>query len=150
MPPELTVVIPTHNRRKRLETLLRSLENQTTSHEAFDVVVAVDGATDGTEEMLNAFRARYRLTVVSTAQGGPARARNQGTARATGRYLLFLDDDIIADPELVAEHLRIQRQEDGVVGLGRIDLSPRTGRWPRHCEGVRRRYFDELRTRTPT
>ena len=75
MPPELTVVIPTYNRRKRLETLLRSLENQTASSEDFDVVVAVDGATDGTEEMLNTFQTRYRLTVVSTAQGGPAQPR---------------------------------------------------------------------------
>ena len=98
MPPELTVVIPTHNRRERLERLLRSLESQTAPNQDFDVIVVVDGASDGTEKMLNAFQVGYQLAVVSTTQGGPARARNEGAARATGTYLLFVDDDMIAAP----------------------------------------------------
>jgi len=151
MPPELTVVIPTRNRRERLERLLRSLDGQSAPNGDFEAIVVVDGATDGTEAMLKDFEAGYRLIVVSTAGEGPARARNEGAAGASGTYLLFLDDDMVADSELIAEHLRTQRQENGVVGLGRIDLAPRprAGRWARFHQEERSQYFDSLRTSTP-
>jgi peptidoglycan/xylan/chitin deacetylase (PgdA/CDA1 family)/GT2 family glycosyltransferase len=144
--PEITVVIPTHNRRDRLRALLESLALQTLAPERFEVVVAVDGSTDGTEQMLEELSTPYRLTAVALARGGAGRARNRGVEPASGRFLLFLDDDMVADPKLVAEHLDAQQREGGVIGLGTVPLLPRPkpSRWARWRNERRRQYFGAL------
>ncbi|HJP67441.1 MAG TPA: polysaccharide deacetylase family protein, partial [Sphingomicrobium sp.] len=60
--------------------------------------------------------------------GGAARARNQGAARATGDIILFLDDDMICDPEIIEQHARMYREgADAVTGEVFLDPhSPRT------------------------
>jgi peptidoglycan/xylan/chitin deacetylase (PgdA/CDA1 family)/GT2 family glycosyltransferase len=143
---EISVVIPTHDRRERLRALLESQAQQTLPPERFEVVVAVDGSSDGTAEILEELTLPYRLLTLPLAWGGSARARNEGAKRASGRFLLFLDDDMIADPRLVAEHLDAQLGEDRTVGLGKVALLPpsRSTRWSRWRQQRRRMHFEGL------
>ena len=149
MPPELSVVIPTYNRRERLRTCLESLAQQTASWEEFEVVAAVDGSQDGTTEMLASLSLPYALRVLTQPQSGQCAALNLGAREAAGRYLLFLDDDMIASPELVSAHLRTQRKRGPVGAIGYLDVRvpPRADRlararaeeWRAHYEGLARR-----------
>jgi peptidoglycan/xylan/chitin deacetylase (PgdA/CDA1 family)/glycosyltransferase involved in cell wall biosynthesis len=136
--PELTVVVPTSNRRELLRELLASFDHQTTSRSEFDVVVAVDGASDGTVEMLSALDHGFELTVVETPGLGASAARNAGAARARGRVLLFIDDDMVASPELVASHLELHRARERVAGVGILHrrLPPRADRGARALGGT--------------
>lgn len=118
--PRLSVVIPTYNRADRLRATLESLERQTLPSSEFEVIVVVDGATDGTIEMLSRLQPPYQLTVLSQPNSGQNIGRNRGVEVARGRYCLFIDDDIIARPALLAEHLRVQEGQGGVVALGPI------------------------------
>jgi len=68
MTPELSVVIPTYNRREYLRACLESLARQTASPEEFEVVVTVDGSTDGTIEMLASLPTPYALRVLTQPQ----------------------------------------------------------------------------------
>jgi GT2 family glycosyltransferase len=53
-----------------------------------------------------------------------AAARNNGLQNATGQLILFLDDDVVPHPHLIAEHLRLHStQPDDVIVLGPM-LSP--------------------------
>src|SRR5436305_13294617 len=108
-PPELSVIVPTHNRRELLRLCLASLERQTAPPEAFEVVVAVDGSTDGTAEMLAELSPPFRLSVVTQPQAGQSAAVNAGAALAAGRILLFMDDDEEASPTHVRAHLTAHR-----------------------------------------
>jgi glycosyltransferase involved in cell wall biosynthesis len=60
----INVVIPTFQRCCALQRLLRALEGQTLSAATFEVVVGIDGSTDGTQEMLESFRAPHPLRLV--------------------------------------------------------------------------------------
>jgi len=51
--PEVSVLIPTHQRRRALRTVLESLAHQTVEPSAYEVVVATDACSDGTKEMIN-------------------------------------------------------------------------------------------------
>src|SRR5262245_25867711 len=92
--PDLSIVVPTYNRRAGIERFLRALEEQTFPATRFEVVVVDDGSTDGTDAALAAMQTPYRLRVLHQENAGPAAARNAGLREAQGRLIVFLDDDV--------------------------------------------------------
>lgn len=114
---ELSVIIPTHNRASRLRACLEALTRQTQPPGDFDVIVVDDGSTDDTAQLLSQLEPPYSLRVIHQEKRGQSAARNRG-AEGAGRYCLFIDDDVAAAPDLVAEHLKAQREGKGVLGIG--------------------------------
>src|SRR5262245_27959567 len=113
---EISVIIPTYNRAERLRACLEALNRQTQPGSDFEVVVVVDGSTPETFQLLASLTTPYTLVVISQNHLGQCQALNRGVEAARGRYCLFLDDDMLASPQLIAEHLRVQRLHDKVVG----------------------------------
>jgi peptidoglycan/xylan/chitin deacetylase (PgdA/CDA1 family)/GT2 family glycosyltransferase len=74
---------------------------------------------------LRALRPSFVLTVVAEANQGAGQARNSGAAKATGELLLFLDDDMEADPEMLREHERSHDAGADLV-LGDLPLHPQS------------------------
>lgn len=103
-PPQVSVVIPTHNRREALRRALASLAAQTAAADSYEVVVSLDACEDGTREMLEELRCAYELRWVTPAARGRAAACNAAIAAARGEVLIVLDDDMTAAPELLERH----------------------------------------------
>lgn len=122
--PALSVVIPTHNRRRLVGETIQSLGGQSLPADQFEVVVVCDGDLDGTEGALGGLTTGFTLKVVVQPQSGPAAARNRGVENSRGGVLLFLDDDIVAEPELLAEHLRSHAGHPERVVVGRLLPDP--------------------------
>lgn len=114
----VSVIVPTYNRRDRLARLLARLEAIAQGGTPFEVIVAVDGATDGTREMLAALAPRFTLRVLEQANAGPASARNHAIRAARGDLLLFLDDDVEPAAGLIERHLDIHRRDEHAVVIG--------------------------------
>ena len=129
---ELSVIIPTHNRAAKLRSCLEALSRQTLSAADFDVIVVNDGSTDDTAAMLAQLKTPFALRVIEPAQRGQCAARNAG-AEIANRFCLFLDDDIIPLPELVATHLEAQQAHQGAVVIG-----PLTSRLPDDADWANR------------
>ncbi|MDX6596824.1 MAG: hypothetical protein QOE87_711, partial [Gaiellales bacterium] len=110
---ELSVVMPTHDRAELLRDALESLVGQSVARDRFEVVVVDDGSTDGTAEACAEFAERLALRYVPIPSSGIAMAKNAGIRAARGAILLFLDDDDVADPGLIAEHLRVHAERPG-------------------------------------
>jgi len=120
--PRFSVVIPTHGRREAVLAAVHALERLERGP-SFEVVVVVDGSPDGTAEALGGLDPPFVLTVIEQPHRGSATARNRGAAVARGELLLFLDDDMEADPRLLHEHDRSHREGADAV-LGHIPLHP--------------------------
>jgi GT2 family glycosyltransferase len=121
----ISVVIPTYNRLDSLKRVLDALEGQVYPLEKFEVVVVSDGSADGTHEYLRNIRTPYRLKPLVQTNQGPAAARNYGVAKATGELILFIDDDVVPDPHLIREHVRLHnRQAEDVVVIGTMLTPP--------------------------
>jgi glycosyltransferase involved in cell wall biosynthesis len=50
---DISIVIPTYNRKSKLKACLDSLFAQTCAQDSFEIIVVDDGSTDGTEAMLS-------------------------------------------------------------------------------------------------
>src|SRR5580698_4513306 len=112
--PRFTVVVPTYQRCEVVTANIVALAGQEfTGH--FEVVVVVDGSTDGSAEALRALRVHFPLTVIEQPNQGASKARNRGAQAARGEILLFLDDDMEGDPHLLTEHDRSHRAGADVV-----------------------------------
>lgn len=90
MNPRVSVVVPTRNRRRTLERALASVAAQAAGD--LEVIVVVDGSTDGTAGWLAARHPGVRVAVLDPPRGAAA-ARNHGVAQARGELIAFLDDD---------------------------------------------------------
>jgi GT2 family glycosyltransferase len=118
-PFEASVVVPTYQRRESLRRLLDVLTQQTLPASDFEVVVAVDGSTDGTREMLEELRPPYALcTAWHTPNRGRAAACNAGIRQSRGVVVVILDDDMEPVPGFLEGHLRAHAGQErlGVVG----------------------------------
>ena len=99
-----SLVVPTFNKLALLEETLRSLEGEPADR--FEVVVASDGASDGTNEFLRAHRPPFPLVpVILEENQGRAAARNAALGAARHELVIFLDDDMRVEPGFVEAHL---------------------------------------------
>lgn len=150
--PKLSIVIASYNRRELLQRCLESLTSQTEDPTGFEVLVADDGSSDGTAEMIEGFPAHFTLRTLQLENGGWARALNAGAKASFGRVCLFVDDDIIASPHLVAAHIAAHDSEEPVIGVGKLVQQPPDARdwfahtlargWIDHYEELDRRPAD--------
>src|SRR5262245_56920645 len=103
--PLISVVIPTYNRRTVLARTLPTVLAQDLPAEAYEVIVVVDGSTDGTADWLRGRTPQAAVRVLEQSNRGPGAARNAGIGAARGWLVLFLDDDILCGPTLLSEHV---------------------------------------------
>jgi glycosyltransferase involved in cell wall biosynthesis len=122
--PYFSVVVPTYNRLGRLRHVITALEQQAYPSDAYEVIVISDGSTDGTDAYLETLRSTIRLRWLTQANQGPAAARNAGIQKAVGEFIVFIDDDVVPEPQLLAEHARSHHEAGkDVVVLGPL-LTP--------------------------
>ena len=103
MTPSFSVVIPTFERPDTLRQVLEALGRQAGAVD-FEVVVVDDGSLDATPERLHALSPPYPFRFFRQENSGPAAARNRGIEEARGRSILFLGDDTVPEPDLLAVH----------------------------------------------
>lgn len=116
-----SIVIPTHQRLTTVQTTVNALGQL--DYPSFEIIVVVDGGGDGTKELLSTLRLPVPLRVLDQPHSGASRARNHGAQHADGTIILFLDDDMIAAPDLLREHDRAY--DDGADAvLGHIPVAP--------------------------
>jgi glycosyltransferase involved in cell wall biosynthesis len=118
---QISVVVPSHNRRATLEMVLAGLAAQTLPKAQFEVVVVLDGCRDDSPHLLSEWAASGRLPNLrwlEQPQSGQAAARNNGAAAAAAPVLLFIDDDVVPEPELLERHLAYYTGDEAIAVLG--------------------------------
>jgi glycosyltransferase involved in cell wall biosynthesis len=105
--PTLSVILPTYNRKESLLGTLQALAQQTYPSDHFEVIVVDDGSTDGTDAIAVEdfpFAVRY----VRQSNQGDAAARNLGARHSQAELLVFLDDDMLLDPNYLGALVQAQ------------------------------------------
>ncbi len=110
--PKVSVVIPTKNRREALEETIRTLVAQT---RLADELIIVDQSRTESVPSTSPIRLKYIYNPQIT---GASQARNEGMKQATGDVWLFLDDDVLLEPDFIEKLL--EGYTAGVTGVSGI------------------------------
>ncbi len=122
--PGISVIIPTFQRRELVRRALRALSEQTLPKEMYQVIVSIDGSSDGTREMLEKFSAPFALVYTFQSNQGRATACNAGIARARGDVLVILDDDMEPAPDCLAQHWQLHVGSPRLGVMGAVPIRP--------------------------
>lgn len=121
----ITATVCTHNRSRYLALALAGLQQQRLPTAQFEILIVDNRSTDDTRHVVEEYRQHLpNLRYVHEAQLGLSYARNTAMREARGRYLAYLDDDAIPEPQwlqaLLAAFTAQASQRVACVG-GRID-----------------------------
>ena len=139
--PAISVVVCSYRSRQRIDHALGSLRRQDLE-EPFEVIVVDSGGDDASARYVREAYPEVRL-VRSERRLYPAAARNAGVKAARGRFVAFLPDDGIAEPDWLRRRLGRHRRGHAAVG-GAI-----TNGTPRHPVGTAS-YFVEYSALLPS
>jgi glycosyltransferase involved in cell wall biosynthesis len=117
--PKLSVVIPTKNRVALLAESIDRIECQTVPRDQYEVIVVDNDSTDDTRTLLEQKSKIYsNLKCGMQEKPGAAATRNAGLRRANGELILFVDDDVQAEPTLIQAHFdgQIRHQNASLIG----------------------------------
>ena len=126
----LGVVIPVYNRAPGLRLTLESLIAQTKKD--FTVVVADDGSTDGSREVVEELKSDFGAKQLNWVSCGPnlgvrtGRARNIGAANLPPecKYMVMLDCDMLLPSNALALFGNAQERHPHSVIMGMFDWLP--------------------------
>ena len=92
----VSIIIPTFNSQKDIGELLRGIRR--TNLPNYEIIVVDDKSTDETTALCR--KHNVDMLIELDRQGGPARARNIGAARARGEIIIFVDSDVTFHDEV--------------------------------------------------
>ena len=114
--PSVTVVVVSYNRPFLLKEAVASLKAQTYSN--MDIIVVDDASTVATMPLVLEELEADDVTVVRMETNSYlGAARNAGARKANGRYLMFLDDDNVALPNMVETLVNAAERSHSVVAV---------------------------------
>ena len=131
--PLLSVVIPTYERPDDLRICLNSLSTEVQlDAPTYEIIVSDDSLSDSSRFLIEKY-----FPLVHWGEGkkiGPAGNRNAGVARAKGKWVVFLDDDCIAQKAYLAAYAAAIRENPNLLVFeGRIFADRPRRTWAEGC-----------------
>ncbi|MEN9570491.1 MAG: hypothetical protein RL172_1722 [Bacteroidota bacterium] len=109
---KLSLLITTYNWPRALELTLLSVSRQTVLPD--EVVIADDGSTSDTKQMINAIRTNFPVPIIHVWQQDNGYQRtlilNEAIRQASFEYLVQVDGDIILHPHFIKDHKSVSQQ----------------------------------------
>lgn len=139
--PRISLIVCTHNRADILPRCLQAARAQTLDAGEYEIIVVDNASADNTREIVAQWP---DIRYLYCPHRGLSQARNTGAHAARASIVTYIDDDAIAEPDLLEQVLAAftAHQDAGCVG-GRIDiqLPPKQPRWySKHFAG----YYSEF------
>jgi len=122
----VSVIIVNYNGEKFIKNCLNSVLR--TKYPAFEVIVVDNNSTDGSLKILEGFKGNSRVKIISLHRNLHfAGGNNIGIQYAKGEYLVFLNNDTIADPNWLMELVRIFEYDEDASAVQCLLLRMKDG-----------------------
>ena len=123
MRKSISVIVPVFNAKGTIGDTLESIKAEIARAPeiSWEVIAIDDGSTDGSVEVLEAWKTQLPLkTFALDHTGGPASPRNLGIQRSTSEFVFFLDSDDILIPGGLSAAVSYAIENDSDVVLPRL------------------------------
>lgn len=128
----LSVIIPANNEGDYIEACLEALRQQELSPETrgnSEIIVAANACSDDTVAKAEAARqgleaAQWRLVILDLPEPGKLNALNEADTHANGRVLVYLDADVICDPEMMQSLVATLDRGEPRYASGHLKVAP--------------------------
>lgn len=101
--PLISFIIPAFNSAETIGLCLKSVFDQSLAKDQFEVIVVNNNSSDETVRVAEAFRS---VKLIDEGKQGRSYARNTGAQHAGGKYLAFIDSDVVLDPQWAVQILK--------------------------------------------
>jgi GT2 family glycosyltransferase len=126
--PEISVVVPSHDRALRLRWLLNALAEQTLPRDRWEIVVGHDSAGPETEELLRthplAADGTLRHVTLEPGSAPPGRNRYAAWRIACAPSIVFTDDDCRPPADWLERALEAAQRHPDAIVQGRTTKDP--------------------------
>lgn len=114
---KISLIIPMYNVEKYIEECLDSIISQDYGIQNIEVILIDDCSSDKTIEIVKKYIKKYNFILIKNeVNSGQAISRNKGIAKATGKYIAFLDsDDVLYNNNLSDLYQEITKNEADLV-----------------------------------
>ena len=106
---KISLIISTYNWTEALELSLISVLNQKVM--PYEVIIADDGSTTETKELIDLFREKFRIPLIHEWHEDRgfllAEIRNRAIKRSSGDFICQIDGDIILHPYFISDYLKV-------------------------------------------
>lgn len=116
----ISIVIPTYKRPEALKRLLSSIDGSQVEGFDVEIVVADNDPLASAHDVMTTYiaTAKSKVVHVHVPEPGVSNARNGALAAASGRYILFIDDDMEADLDWAQILFNGARRFDATLAFG--------------------------------
>lgn len=121
---KISVVICTYNRSDLIKGAVKTLSEQDLDYKDYEVIVVDDGSTDNTQDEVCSIQTKANVRYFKRPHTSRSAARNFGIRQASGKYILFVDDDILAPPNLLTQHIKYLEEGKKIVVRGPVVNTP--------------------------
>ena len=122
MNPFVSVIIPVYNASAFLSECLDSVLEQT--HQNFELIIINDGSTDNTKSVIEKYVSKDKRIkhFENDSNKKIIYSRNRGLSEAKGKYVAWIDDDDLAEPNKLKEQVLFLENNTDITILG-TDIS---------------------------
>ena len=121
-----TLIISTYNWPEALELVLFSVKNQ--SKFPYEIIIADDGSTSKTKQIIDAFKKDFKIPLYHTWQEDmgfrKSQILNKAIAKANGDYIIQVDGDCIMHTHFIKDHLQFAQKNTYLYG-SRVNIQKR-------------------------
>lgn len=125
--PLISIITPTFNSFKYIETTIQSVINQ--SYKNFEYIIIDGGSKDGTLEIVEKYKDKLSYWI-SEPDSGMYQAINKGIAKSNGSIIAYLNSDDIYYPDTLKKVVNFFNENDEIsLVYGRLDFIDKNSTW---------------------
>ena len=119
----ISVVIPTYNRKKLAERLIRSILKST--YKNIETIIIDDASKDNTSEYLKLkFKNNKKIKIFRNKKNlFAAGSKNEGQKRSKGKFIMFIDDDNTIDRKMIKELVSVLLKNPSIGEVGPVNYN---------------------------
>lgn len=113
-----SIIIPSYNPTLKLPQTLEKLVPQSSFINELIILIDNDNYTEFTQSLVEKYLPSFKIKIYSQPNSGRAISRNKGAELSSGDILIFLDDDMLAEKNLIEKHIQYHLKSSDVIVSG--------------------------------